>query len=194
MPERRLSVAVIIASPRAGRFRPVPAKWIAAEAGKREDFDVDVIDLAEVWLPDVPPERLDGPPPRAVTDLAPWLARADAFLIVTPEHNHSFPASLKSVIDWYIDEWKAKPVAFVSYGALAGGLRAVADLHAILPGMRAVTVRDSIAFSNYWERFDDEGHPKDPEGCAAAAKTMLDQLAWWGHVLRDARTRQSHPG
>lgn len=48
MPDRRLNVAVLIGSTRTNRFGPVPAQWIAAEAAKRDDFDVDVIDLATV--------------------------------------------------------------------------------------------------------------------------------------------------
>jgi NAD(P)H-dependent FMN reductase len=113
---------------------------------------------------------------------------------VTPEYNHSFPASLKNAIDWYVDEWKAKPVAFVSYGGIAGGLRAVAHLREILPGLHAVTVRDSVAFPEYWNRFDEQGRPVNATECEAAAKTMLDQLTWWGRTLRDARAVRPYPG
>jgi NAD(P)H-dependent FMN reductase len=192
MSAEKLRVAVIIGSTRTGRFGPVAANWIAAEAGKRGDLDVDVIDLAKAWLPDVLGDG--GPPPQAVADLAPWLASADAFIMVTPEYNHSFPASLKNAIDWYVEEWKAKPIGFVSYGAIAGGLRSVAHLRELLPSMHAVTVRDSVSFHDYWEQWDDEGQPRDPEGCGAAAKLMLDQLSWWGHLLRDAREARPYPG
>ncbi|GLF99423.1 NADPH-dependent FMN reductase [Streptomyces yaizuensis] len=193
MSEGSLRVAVIIGSVRNGRFGPTPAQWIAAEAAKREDLEVDVIDLAKVWLPDVLPESHSGPMPQAVQDLAPWLARADAFILVTPEYNHSFPASLKNAIDWYIEEWRAKPIGFVSYGGLAGGLRSVAHLREVFPVLHAITVRDSVAFPNYWETFDDEGRPKDAEGASAAAKAMLDQLTWWGQTLRRARAEQPYP-
>ena len=47
------------------------------------------------------------------------IAAADAFILVTPEYNHSYPASLKAVIDWHFTQWVAKPVAFVSYGGAA---------------------------------------------------------------------------
>ncbi|MFY0515767.1 NADPH-dependent FMN reductase [Streptomyces anulatus] len=194
MPERRLRVAVIIGSVRSGRFGPAPADWIAAEAAKRDDLDVDVIDLAKAWLPDVLPEAAESPAPHAVRDLAPWLAASDAFVIVTPEYNHSFPASLKNAIDWYVDEWKAKPVGFVSYGGIAGGLRAVAQLRQIFPGLHAITVRDSVAFPDCREQFDDRGRPMDPEGLLAAATSMLDQLTWWGRLLRDARAEGAYPG
>ncbi|MDI3422915.1 NADPH-dependent FMN reductase [Streptomyces luteolus] len=194
MPEPKLRVAVIIGSTRNGRFGPTPAGWIAAEAAKRDDLDIDVIDLAKVWLPDVLPADEHAERPAAVQDLAPWLSRADAFVVVTPEYNHSFPASLKNAIDWYVDEWKAKPVAFVSYGGIAGGLRSVAHLREIFPGLHAVTVRDSVAFPEYWNRFDDDGRPTHATECEAAAKTMLDQLTWWGRTLRAARAEHPYPG
>ena len=201
MSPQSVRVAVVIGSIRTGRFGPTPANWIAAEAAGRDDMEVDVIDLAKVWLPDVlgdrgpDPDTTDvAPAPQAVLDLAPWLAAADAFIIVTPEYNHSYPASLKNAIDWYVDEWKAKPVAFVSYGGIAGGMRAVAHLREVFPALHAVTVRDAVAFPDYWELFDDEGRLKDPQRCEAAARTMLDQLAWWGRTLRTAREESPYPG
>src|SRR3712207_7845945 len=40
--------------------------------------------------------------------------------VITPEYNHSFPAPLKSAIDWHFTEWQAKPVGVVSYGGVGG--------------------------------------------------------------------------
>ncbi|MER6913192.1 NAD(P)H-dependent oxidoreductase [Streptomyces sp. NPDC000594] len=194
MSQEPLRVAVIIGSVRNGRFGPTPARWIAAEAARREGLEVDVIDLATVWLPDVLSESAEVPTPQAVRDLAPWLARADAFIVVTPEYNHSYPASLKNAVDWFVDEWKAKPVAFVSYGGTAGGLRAVAHLREVFPGLHAITVRNSVAFPGCWDAFDEAGRPRDTEGCGGAAEAMLDQLVWWGRTLREARARRPYPG
>ncbi|MFF0449734.1 NADPH-dependent FMN reductase [Streptomyces sp. NPDC004609] len=194
MPERSLRVAVVDGSIRTGRSGPTPARWIAAEAAGREDLEVDVVDLAEARLPDAPPENGTVPVPRAVRDLARRLARSDAFVIVTPEDTHGFPASLGNAIGWYTDAWKAKPVALVGYGGPGGGLRAVARLREILPGKHAVTVRESVVFPGHAEEFDGEGRPGDPEGGTAAAGAMLDQLTWWGHTLRDAREQRPYRG
>ncbi|GAB3476624.1 NADPH-dependent FMN reductase [Amycolatopsis cihanbeyliensis] len=192
MIENRLRVAVIIGSIRKDRFGPIPAGWIAAEASKRSELDVDVIDLASAFLPEVLGDG--GAAPQAVQDLAPYLASADGFVMVTPEYNHSVPASLKNAIDWYVDEWKAKPVAFVSYGGIAGGLRAVQQLRQILPSLHATTIRDTVSFHDCWDLFDVEGQPVDVEGCNAAAKVMLDQLIWWAQALRDARAARPYDG
>ena len=100
---------------------PIVANWFGALAASRDDMTVEALDLAAAQLPDVlTPER-----PRAVAAITPRLAAADAFVVVTPEYNHSFPAPLKTLIDWHTQEWRAKSVGFVSHGGLAGGLRAV---------------------------------------------------------------------
>ena len=72
----------------------------------------------------------------------PSIDRADAFVVVTPEYNHSYPASLKQAIDVLNAPWRRKPVAFVSYGGLSGGLRAVEHLRQVFAGTRHHHPRD----------------------------------------------------
>jgi len=57
--------------------------------------------------------------------------RNDAFVVVTPEYNHGYPGPLKTAIDSVGREWHAKPVGFVCYGGLSGGLRAVEQLRIV---------------------------------------------------------------
>jgi NAD(P)H-dependent FMN reductase len=144
--------------------------WFASQACRHGELDVDIIDLAQTWLPDV--LTCDGSTPLPpVQDLAPWLAAADAFVIVTPEYNHSFPASLKNAIDWYGDVWKTKPVGFVSYGGRAAGLRAVEALKPVFTELHAVSVRETVSFHDHPRQFDAGGRPTDPDACNAAART-----------------------
>ncbi|MEU7639426.1 MULTISPECIES: NADPH-dependent FMN reductase [unclassified Streptomyces] len=190
--QQPLRLAVIIGSVRDGRFGPTVTQWFTHLAAQRPDLDIDVIDLADVPLSTTGPTREPSPQMTAVlATTRPRLAQADAFVIVTPEYNHSFPAALKNAIDWHLAEWQAKPVGFVSYGGIAGGLRAVEQLRQVFAELHAVTVRDTVSFHGGVATFDDEGHPKDPEGCETAAKALLDQLTWWAHALRQARTQ--HP-
>ncbi|MEV3991099.1 NAD(P)H-dependent oxidoreductase [Streptomyces sp. NPDC049837] len=191
-----LSLAVIVGSNREGRFGAVIADWFLANAAQHTDFTVDVIDLADP-ANDLPTALSYDPAP-AVRDklagLSPRLAAADAFVVLTPEYNHSFPAPIKNLIDWHYTEWQAKPVGFVSYGGMSGGLRAVEQLRQVFAEMHAVTVRDTVSFHNAHGHFDDEGRHKDPTAPDAAAKTMLDQLAWWGHALRNAKSLHPYGG
>ncbi|MFF8279185.1 NADPH-dependent FMN reductase [Streptomyces lateritius] len=187
-----LRLAVVVASNREGRFGPVIADWFLGQAAERDDFTVDVVDLAEIDLPTSLSYQPSATVRAELAKVTPVLAAADAFVVLTPEYNHSFPASLKSLIDWHYSEWQAKPVGFVSYGGMSGGLRAVEQLRQVYAEMHAVTVRDTVSFHNAHGHFDESGRHKDPAGPDAAAKSMLDQVAWWARALRDAKSTRPY--
>ncbi|MFC5722633.1 NADPH-dependent FMN reductase [Streptomyces gamaensis] len=197
MPQSAYRLAVVVASTREGRFGPTVARWFTRQLEQRGDIEADVIDLAETPLPatlsfDPGPEDA-----AALAAVTPRLARADAFVVVTPEYNHSYPAQLKQLIDWHSEEWQARPVGFVSYGGLSGGLRAVEHLRPVFTERHAVPIREQISFHSPWGRFDEDGrHLDEAEALAAeqAAKTMLDQLTWWAVALREARAARPYAG
>ncbi|KPC84796.1 MULTISPECIES: NADPH-dependent FMN reductase [Streptomyces] len=178
-----LKVAVILGSNREGRFGPVVADWFLGRAAGNPDIETELIDVAET-----------EPPAAGADGATSLLARADAFVVLTPEYNHSYPAPLKSLIDRHFAEWQAKPVAFVSYGGISGGLRAVEHLRQVFAELHAVSVRDTVSFHNAGALFDDRGVHKDPAQADGAAKRMLDQLVWWGRALREARIRHPYGG
>lgn len=191
-------LVVLIGSVRDGRFGPVVAAWVAERAREHGGFDVDVVDLADVELPlALPAEspKFAGdayPRPAGMAQLTERLDAAHAFVLVTPEYNHSYPAALKAAIDWHFTQWTAKPVAFVSYGGAAGGRHAVLHLENVLTELHAVTIRDRLAFPNYFVNFED-GRPVDTQA-DQHAKAMFEQLAWWATALRKARADASYPG
>lgn len=192
-----LRIAVVVGSVREGRRGPAVTDWFLGTATGHGGLELDVIDLADVNLPLVMPGWGGTASPEATDALAevtPRLAAADAFVIVTPEYNHSFPAALKNLIDWHHGEWHAKPVGFVSYGGLGGGLRAVEQLRLIFAELHAVTVRDSVSLHGPWSGLTEEGVPRDVAVCEGAAKGMLGQLDWWGRSLRTARAARPYQG
>lgn len=162
-------LVVLIGSVREGRFGPVLAAWVADRARDHGAFDVEVVDLADAEIPlalPVESPKFAGaayPRPAGMAELTARLDAADAFVVVTPEYNHSYPASLKAAIDWHFTQWTAKPVAFVSYGGAAGGRHAVLHLESVFTELHAVTIRDGLSFPNYFVNFED-GQPLDPAG------------------------------
>ncbi len=191
-------LVVVVGSVRAERFGPVVTSWFVDQASKHGGFDVEVLDLADfdipLALPAASPKHAGDsyPRPAGLAALTALLEAADAFVLVTPEYNHSYPASLKAAIDWHFTQWVAKPVAFVSYGGAAGGRHAVLHLENVLTELHAVTIRDGLAFPNYFVNWD-AGQPTDP-AAAGYATTLLDQLAWWAAALRKARAENPYPG
>lgn len=194
MTERPLSLLVVVGSVRDGRFGPTVADWFVQEARAHTDVEVDVLDVLDHPLPLVMPEpgRQPAPDVAVIRDrVAARLAAADAFVVVTPEYNHTYPAALKNTVDWFLDEWAAKPVGFVSYGGMGGGLRAVEHLRQVFAELHGVSVRESVSFHNAWDVFGEDGRPRNAQESAGAAKVMLDRLVWWGRTLRTARAE--HP-
>ncbi|RFS82879.1 NADPH-dependent oxidoreductase [Actinomadura spongiicola] len=184
-----LNLVVIVGSVRNGRYGPHFANWFAECARRHGSFDVDVVDLVDVTLPAaLPAGPEESGRSSAMAGLARRLDDADAFVVVTPEYNHSYPASIKHLVDWHSEEWRAKPVGFVSYGGM-GGLRAVEHLRQVFVETHSVPVRDQVGFDRHWSRLDEDGNLLDADGADAAAKTLLDQLAWWAGVLHDAREK-----
>jgi NAD(P)H-dependent FMN reductase len=181
--DRTLNLAIIIGSTREGRFGDTVGRWFAKEAAGHGGFAIDLIDLIDIKLP---PTHGAKPTPE-VDAFRARLAAADAFVIVTPEYNHSYPASLKHAIDQGYVEWMAKPVGFVSYGGKVGGVRAIEHLRHVFAELHATTIRDYVTFLMARRQFDANGNPVDPEGPRNSAKIMLDRLDWWGHALRNAR-------
>ncbi|TQF06598.1 NAD(P)H-dependent oxidoreductase [Kitasatospora acidiphila] len=188
----KLNLAVIVGSVREGRFAPVIARWFVEQAERHGAFTVDLIDLADVELPlalpAMPPAmQPDLPRPEGMAELTRRLKAADAIVILTPDYNRSFPASLKAAIDWHYSEWHAKPIGFVGYSGASGGLLAIEQLRQIFNELQAHTVRNYVSFPRYYELFSSDGTLLEPAGPEGSAKAMLDQLEWWGSVLHDAR-------
>ncbi|GAA4822596.1 NAD(P)H-dependent oxidoreductase [Streptomyces ziwulingensis] len=190
-------LVILVGSVREGRFGPVVSSWVAGQATAYGAFDVEVVDLVGIdlplALPDASPKHAgdDYPRPAGMAPLTSALAATDAFIVVTPEYNHSCPASLKAAIDWHYTQWAAKPVAFVSYGGPAGGRHAVLHLENVFSELHAVTVRDGLAFPDYPAVWRD-GVPLDP-AVHGYAKLLLEQLAWWAGALRTARAAAPYP-
>ncbi|TYB65328.1 NAD(P)H-dependent oxidoreductase [Nonomuraea sp. PA05] len=189
----KMKLAVLSGSVREGRYGPGIARWFTEQASTHGLFDLDVIDPADTALPaalPLAPELLMDVSGRSeeMRLLAGRLEAADAFAVVTPEYNHSYPAALKHLIDWHLTQWQAKPVALISYGGQGGGIRAAEHLRQVFGELHAVTIRNWLSFDQHWTRFEPDGRlTRDAEGAEAAAKALLDQLGWWSTALRQAR-------
>lgn len=169
-----IKIGVVYGSTRPGRFCDTVARWTAGQIATHQGFAVEIIDQAAVE-PDNKPA------------LRQRIAACDAFVVVTPEYNHGYPGPLKELIDSFGPEWHAKPVAFVSYGGISGGLRAVEQLRLVFAELHAVTVRDSVSFAGAWEQFDQTGALRNPERALRSMDAMLRRLHWWAVSLAHAR-------
>jgi NAD(P)H-dependent FMN reductase len=100
-----LKIGVIIGSVRTGRFADKVAQWFLSEIGRRDDMDVHGIDLSEPALVAELKLTLDTTEPgEGALSLAQRIGGLDGYVVLTPEYNHGYPASLKLAIDYVYRE------------------------------------------------------------------------------------------
>lgn len=182
-----MNLAVIVASVRPERIGPVVADWFLGRVADRVDVVATTLDLADYDLP------VDLRSSAAANEFAAAIGAADAFVVVTPEYNHGYPGSLKTALDSVKHEWRGKPIGFVSYGGLSGGLRATEQLRQVVAELHMVSVRDSVGFHRVRKAFDEHGRTSDGAALDASSR-MLDQLHWWATASASARTGRPYPG
>ena len=193
--ESYMNIQVIIASTRPNRLGERVGKWVAGVAAQKGGFNVDVVDLADYDLPhfDEAVSPRFNPDRRPHPAVRRWLAkasRADGYVIVTPEYNHSIPGVLKDALDFLDWQFTKKPVAIVSYGTV-GGARAAEQLKQILIEVKAAVVPEAVALLGAGGVIDESGQftgdttsPRSPVG---SLNKTLDELAWWTETLKVGR-------
>lgn len=172
--------ALISASVRTGRKSHRVALHLQSTL-LESDNTVDLLDLQALDLP-LFHERLKfmTEPPAVLTDLSERIRKADGVIIVTPEYNGSFPASLKNLIDVFNEEWKGKPVGLCACsGGAFGGAQVMVELLFPLWKLKAWLVPSSFQVPKVQEQFNEDGTPNgDAEGWARRTKAFLDELGW----------------
>lgn len=165
-----MNILILSASARPDNQGNQVANWVAHKAVKHDGITIDRVDAATLELPFY--NEAAGPlylkeyaNPKGKA-WAERVAKADAVIFVTGEYNHGYTALMKNTIDWVGKEWEHKPVAFVSYGADAGGVRAVEQLRQVAVQLNMLPVTDAartVAFPQvYLGAFDENGEAKDP--------------------------------
>lgn len=178
-----LRVVLIVGSVRAGRTAGPVAAWARDQLRHLlPGVVLDVVDLRNVELPDDDALRPGG---SALTTVSATLAAADAYVVITPEYNHSIPAALKRLLDWHYAEWQRKAALVISYGVL-GGVIAGEHLRAVLAELSVVVARRTVAIAAPWASVDGEGLAADKDRDAAMA-AAVEEFRWWSSVLRTAR-------
>ncbi len=113
--------------------------------------------------------------------------KADGFFIVTPEYNHSFPGTLKRMLDSELKNYIHKPVAFagVSNG-IFGGARAIESLTHTVREMGLVPTFSDVYFPQIQNLFDEKGEIID-KGYVKRIERGFAELIWMSKALKWGR-------
>jgi NAD(P)H-dependent FMN reductase len=174
------TIAILSASVRTGRRSHRVALYFKKYIEENKLAIVELLDLNEYHFP-LFNERLkfQPNPSPAVVEFASRIKSAEGVIIVTPEYNGGYPASLKNVTDLLYDEWRKKPVAIstVSDGSF-GGTQVLTSLQFSLWKIRAWTVPAMFPVPKAGDNFDENGNAADKVATDKRAKGFVGELLW----------------
>ena len=181
-----IHIAVIAGTSRVQRKSIYAARFVAEVGASLEGVTTELVDPVDFSFPGDGNDP-EGKDPRytAITE------KADAFFIVTPEYNHSFPGSLKRMLDSELSNYVHKPVAVagVSNG-MWGGVRVVEALVPPLRELGLVVTFASVYFPRVQDIFDESGALQD-EKYVGTVQKAYKELLWMARALKTARQQDA---
>jgi NAD(P)H-dependent FMN reductase len=191
-----VNLKVIIGSTRPGRAGAAVGEWFHERATKHGKFDADLVDLATLDLPllDEPEHPRRG---RYVHEHTKrWsriIAAGDAYVFVVPEYNRGYNAATKNALDYLYNEWRNKPVGFVSYGGIAAGTRSVQMLIQVVTALGMIPAMTSVNIPLIQRMMTPDAAFTPNRILEESSAAMLDELARWAADLKSMRRDATEP-
>jgi NAD(P)H-dependent FMN reductase len=184
-----LKTVVLVGSVRCDRQGIKAARFVERSLQTR-GHEVSLVDPVELQLPLLDrmyKEYPKGAAPEVLENLATQYRRADAFVVVSGEYNHSIPPALSNLLDHFLEEYFFRPSAIVCYSAGAfGGVRAAMQLRAMLCELGMPSISSLFPIPRIQTALDSEGRPLDSEMDRRFGRFGAE-LEWYAEALRDRR-------
>ena len=175
-----MKIAILSASVRTGRKSHRVAMYFERFITERQLAEVEMLDLMEYDFP-LFDERLQYQPnpTEKMLQFSAKITEADGVLIVTPEYNGGYPASLKNAIDLLYAEWQRKPVALATVSAGAfGGAQVTTSLVFSLWKIGVLLVPAMFPVPKVQDNYNELGEAIDKDGTDKRADKFIGELLW----------------
>lgn len=184
-----LVIPVILGTERDGRHSEHLARFVLSRLQTRTGIQAVLVDPGEHAFGNLQSRAMDveQAPTAEVRSFIQQMHAADAFVIVTPEYNYSFPGALKNLLDVTFKPWNRKPFGLVGCGGMSGGLRAVDSLRQVVSGLGAVSVPAHLGVQAIAKTFGPAGPLVDEADWIKRVDRFLDEVLWYAEALKAAR-------
>lgn len=190
-------IPILQGSVRSERMGDRAAKWVLAQLVAR-GHDAVIVDAAALELPLLDKmwkEIKQDPAPqyvqlhRKLAPLAELYARADGYVVVCGEYNHSIPPALSNLIDHFLEEYAFRPAAIVCYSAgIFGGVRSAMQLRALLPEVGLSSIPSLQPIPKIGSVLDPDG--VDPtRQLDHRSRKFFDEFDWYLRALKAERDK-----
>lgn len=191
-------IPVLQGSVRSERMGDRAAKWVCTQLALRGHEPV-IVDAAVLQLPLLDKMwkevKHDPAPPyqslhRKLAPLAELYARADGYIVVSAEYNHSIPPALSNLLDHFLEEYAGRPAAIVCYSTgIFGGVRAAMQLRALLPELGLVSIPSLQPIPEIESVLDAHGVDATGRLDQSAAK-FFAEFEWYLRALKAERDKE----
>ena len=174
---------IFLGTVRQGRYSEPVAEFVLQTAQQTyPDHEFELIDPRKLPL-----SWQDEGMEVELPQLRQKVEQSDGFVAVFPEYNHSFPGSLKYLLDLNLKAYIHKPISFVGVSSGAfGGTRAIESLVNVVRELGLVATFTDVNFSFVQKEFDNY-QIQDPDKWARRIKRMLTELLWMAQTLKYGR-------
>ena len=173
-------ISIISSSIREGRKSHNVSLYFQNYLVEHKVATTEIIDLKEYNFP-----LFEGTlktminPAENILDFARRIKSSDGIIIVTPEYNGGYPASLKNAIDLLYEEWKHKPIGLVTVSSGPfGGSQALVALQFTLWKMMAWTIPAMFSVPSVDKAYDEKGTAIDKSTSDKLAGVFIKELLW----------------
>ena len=184
---------IITSTTRPERKGIALAHWVADYVSNKSDFESELLDLGKIALPlfDEPKHpRLREYTREHTRKWSALINDADAFIIVLGEYNHGYPAPIKNAIDYLFHEWRHKPVGFVSYGGVSGGMRSMQMLKPTITALSMMPLAESVSIPNFAKHINEDGIFEGYELLEKSMDALLRELSRWSTAMKAIRAKE----
>jgi len=179
----KLSMVIIAGTTRQERKSIYAAELIASIGRQNPGLSITFVDPIHLHLP----YHDDNDEVNKIPEWVEINKHSDAYFIIMPEYNHSFPGSLKKLLDNDLGNYTHKPVAFAGVSSSQwGGIRAVESLVHVVRELGMVATFSDVFFPKVKELFDEKGALTD-SSYEEAIQKAYQELIWMAKVLKHGR-------
>jgi NAD(P)H-dependent FMN reductase len=184
---------IITSTTRPGRKGDAVASWVFDFVNDKNLFNVELLNIAEWALPllnESAHPRLRKYEHDHTKKWSATIDEADAFIVVLAEYNFGIPAPIKNAIDYLYHEWRYKPIGFVSYGGISGGIRSLQMIKQIVTGLNMMPLSESVSIPSFSKYIDEAGKFQSYEIVEKSLDTLAKELVRWSDTMKGLRAHK----
>lgn len=159
------------------------AKFVERYISKQKNIKVELITSQDLQI-----DFSDEGQSANSDEFSTKVEKADGYILIVPEYNHSYPATIKYILDLNLQEYLHKPVLMVGVSSGAfGGARAIKSLLSVIRHIGLVAIKKDVNFSHVGDEIKD-GQLVNPEKWEQRLSKAYDEFIWMAKALKKARS------